>query len=185
MARPAGIQHARRATLVSKSPTVTYVSGSASGSGRARSGLILEYHFGKGQIAAVRDRQRNILHAELVGDLACGAFEVQSGFAARFARHFNIAPSHAAPPAGPECLHGSFFGRKARGVALEFVLVVFAIGYFARGIDALEKRSAMARDGRADPVDFRNVQAKSNDHARLGWIIPIIDWRRDWRPKPK
>ena len=46
--------------------------------------------------------------------------------------------------------------------------MALAVGYFAGSVDALEEWRAMARDGRLDAVDFCNVQAKPDNHARLG-----------------
>jgi hypothetical protein len=129
---------------------------------------ILKNYLSQGQIAAVRDGEGNILHAEIVGDLASGSFQMQRGFAAWVACHFNVTPADSTAPTGPKRFHGGFFGSEAGGVTLELVSVALAVGYFAGSVDALEEWRAMARDGRLDAVDFCNVQAKPDNHARLG-----------------
>jgi len=106
----------------------------------------------------VRDRERNVFYAEVIGDLSRGALEADRGLAAGLARDFDIAPSDAAAPARPERLHGGFFRSETGRISLELVAMAFAVGDFGGSEQSIEERLAVARDGSLDAVDFGDVE---------------------------
>jgi polyphenol oxidase len=91
--------------------------------------------------------------------------EINSRLPARFVPHFNVPPSHAAPPSRAERLHGRLFRSKSRRIALKFRLVPLAIPNFLRAVHAFNERVPKAPNRSFDAVNFRNVRAGPYDHS--------------------
>ena len=82
----------------------------------------------RAKIPAVRDCQRNILHAHFVSTFPRDALQLQRRLSAGLADYFDVAPAHSRAPAGAQSFHRSFFGGKASGVTFEFIPMAFAVG---------------------------------------------------------
>ncbi len=130
--------------------------------------LIFKNNFGERQISAVRNGKRNIVHAEFFGNSFRCAFQAQRWLPARLSCHFDIAPAYAPSPARPQSLHRCFLRGETARVALEFISVAFAILDLAWSVQPLENGRAVPRDGRLDPVNFRNVQSQPDYQLILG-----------------
>src|ERR1700678_2229336 len=105
-----------------------------------------------------------MLHAEFGGKLGGFAVERNCRASARQARHFAIAPAYAVAPARAQSLHGRFFSREARGVALHAIGLRIAIADFASGEDALYKALAKAFDRLPDARNLCDIDAGADDH---------------------
>ncbi len=112
----------------------------------------------------MRDRDRDIFHAQPFSDLACYTLESQRRFAARFTAHFDVAPAHSTAPAGAKRLHRRFFRGEPAGVAFEFIFVLLAISHFTRRVQSLEECRAAPGDGRLDTIHFGDIESESDDH---------------------
>ena len=124
--------------------------------------LAFKNNFRERQIPAVCNGEGNVSYAQILSDPFRHAFQTQRWLPAGLSYNFNIAPPNAPPPARPQSLHRCFLCRKASRVALEFISVAFAIGHFAGSVQPLEKGRAVPRDGRLDPVNFRDIQPQPN-----------------------
>lgn len=122
--------------------------------------LAFKNNFRKRQIPAVCNGERNVSYAQILGDPFRHAFQTQRWLPAGLSYNFNIAPPNAPSPARPQSLHRCFLCREASRVALKFISVAFAIGHFAGSVQSLEKGRAVPRDGRLDPVNFRDIQSQ-------------------------
>ncbi len=122
--------------------------------------LVFKNNFRKSQISAMRNGERDVVHAQIFSDPFRGAAQIQRWLPAGLSYYFDIAPPNAPSPAGPQSLHRCLFRREAPRVALEFISVAFAVRHFARSVQALENGRAMPHDGRLDPVNFRDIQSQ-------------------------
>ena len=141
-------------------------------------------------------RQRDIFHAQPLGKLPRRAGELQRRLSARFAHHFDIAPTHSQPPPGPEGLHRALPSRQsvrrnARIYGDSFRSRPLRRACTAVPVSARRGASAPPRSGQSPrcPAPIPRSSAPSPRyemlpemrHSRRRGIIPIIDMRRGWR----
>ena len=113
--------------------------------------LRFEYHLRQRRIAAVRDAQRNALHALAFGEFPGLSMKRECGLPARQPRDFEIHPANASAPSGAKRFHPRFFRRKTPGVAFEAVAVSLAIFDLGGSKYTFQKCAAMPLD--AQPED--------------------------------
>ena len=123
----------------------------------------LEDDLRKRLLLGVRDAQGDVLYAELLGDFFRLTGELQRRSAAFLAHHFQIHPTHAAPPARSERFHPCFFRREPPGIALIFVPELLAVIALCLRVQPPQKRFPMPLDSLPDAVHFGNVHAHPND----------------------
>ena len=99
-------------------------------------GSILQNHVRHPQFRRVRDRERNVLHAQRIRQTGRPRRGTAAWVSRRQVGHFEILPRDAAPPARADGLHPRFLGGEARRVTLELVGLALHIGDFRRRVDA-------------------------------------------------
>src|SRR5271163_4938863 len=82
------------------------------------------------------------------------------------ALHFELLPAYSVLNPGAERLCAGFLGGESCGVALCGILFAAAVGDFLRGKDSAQKAVTESEDGRADAIDFDDVDAGADEHAR-------------------
>ena len=97
-------------------------------------------------------------------DFLGDAVELERGPSAAQVGNFEIAPADAALPTRADGLHAGFFGGKPGGISLVAIRLALYICDLGARVNALDEASAVALDGCADAIDFRQVDADSNDH---------------------
>ena len=113
---------------------------------RVAAGSVFENHFSKRDISAVCDCEGDVFHAQPIGDFVSQRLlDASVGLPLAFSYHFDVSPTHAAPPACSQRLHRRFFGGKTSRIAFEFVLVALAVCHFARCVQAFENGRAVAQ----------------------------------------
>ena len=98
----------------------------------------------------MRDRNRNIVDAELRREFSCDTRKIQRRLSARQVRHFNLHPAHAVPPAGAERLHRCLFHGKTSRITFIAVLMPLAIFDFGGCEEARDESRSAANDGSLD-----------------------------------
>src|SRR5215813_5112881 len=83
-------------------------------------------------------------------------------------------PGDSALPTRADGLHARLFGREARRVALKPVRPLLHIGDFAGSEDAIDKSRAKTFDGFADPIDFGQVHAGTDDHFNSAPVVVMV-----------
>jgi hypothetical protein len=90
------------------------------------------------------------------------------------AEYLDIAPSHAAVPAGTQRFHSSFFCGKPRGVALDPISFRVAVPDLLFGKHTTKKPLTKTLDGFSNARDFGYVDPRAYDHAdtlaRTVWV---------------
>lgn len=114
----------------------------------------------------MRNAQRDVCNAHALADLLCFAMQQHCWPATKFADHFQVHPANAAPPAGAQRLHRSFFSGKAAGETFVFVAESFAIRALFRGVNASQKGFAAALNRSAHTFHFGDIYAKSDNQRR-------------------
>src|SRR5260370_21713333 len=109
----------------------------------------------------MRDAERCTLYSQLLGYFRRLACDRQSRTPARLPHHFQIHPSHPAPPPRPQRLHRRFFCRKPPRIPLILILEPLAVLPLPRRIDPPKKHFAVALDRLLNTLHFRNVYAHS------------------------
>src|SRR5690242_6722604 len=112
----------------------------------------------------MRDRQRDIIHAQLRREFPSFSVKRHRGPTTRHARDLTIAPADAVIPTRSQRLHCSFFRREAGGIAFESVGLGIAITNLSRRVDALEKPVSKSLDRLPDARNFSDVDACAYDH---------------------
>src|SRR4051812_46681768 len=85
---------------------------------------------------------------------------------ARRAPDFNILPRDAEMQAGADGLGRRFFGGKARGEALNGVLLRSTVIDLRGRVDAPQKAIAEARVCCLDALDFANINTRADNHLK-------------------
>ena len=111
----------------------------------------------------MRDAQGDVLHAELLCDFLRFTGELQRRTPALLAHHFQVHPTHAAPPARSQRLHPCFFRCESSRVALILVFELLAIIPLLLRIEPPQKRLPVPLDRFLNAVHFRNVHAHPDD----------------------
>jgi hypothetical protein len=113
---------------------------------------------------SVSYRNCNVSDAQSIRDLCGNSVELQRRPSRCEICDFKVLPADAVPPSGAKCFHRCFLGRKAGRVALITIRLALNVSNFGGCVNAIDKALPVAFDGVTNPMDFRQIDAETDDH---------------------
>src|SRR5437879_10383127 len=108
----------------------------------------------------MRDAERHALHTELLRNFRRLTRYRQGGPPAHLPHYFQIHPSHAAPPACSQRLHGRLFCRKSPRVAFVLILEPLAVLALPARIHSPQEYFAVAANRPLASLPLRDAPAR-------------------------
>lgn len=99
-----------------------------------------------------------------MGDSRGDPMQLKRGSSGRQIGDLEILPANPAFPASADGLHAGFLGCEAGGIAFVTIRFPLDVGNLRGGINTAGKPTAVAFYGRANAVDFRQVDSDADDH---------------------
>ena len=131
-------------------------------------------------LGGVRDAQRDVFHAEVVGNFPGRAFQSDCWAPAPLAHNFHVNPAHTAAPACSQSFHRSFLRRETAGIALELILELLAIRDFLRRVNAAKESLRLRLNHRPDALYFGDINTYADNHGSSNCIVQC--WFFDGSP---